>query len=119
MTAAAHFEPTPIEIGGVLYAPDGVGLAEAFDATTGRTIWVQRPFTQKISDVAGLSTRGVAYWKGRSRGFCDARIFDIHNDSFRREAFSAPMTYPMNGKQCIVVAVSAPGKSPEWVALGL
>jgi len=78
VSAGGYFRPTPIEIGGILYAPDGVGLAEAFDARTGRTIWVQKPFTHALADVVGFSTRGVAYWKGSRHGFCEARIFDIH-----------------------------------------
>lgn len=77
-SAGGYFRPTPIEIGGVLYAPDGVGLAEAFDARTGKTIWVQKPFTDSLADVVGFSTRGVAYWKGSAGGFCGSRIFDIH-----------------------------------------
>ena len=38
-----NFRATPIMVNGVLYSPDGIGLAEAFDAATGRTIWVQEP----------------------------------------------------------------------------
>ncbi len=29
-------------VGGVLYASNGIGLVEAFDPATGRTIWVQQ-----------------------------------------------------------------------------
>src|SRR5262245_52280921 len=43
LVASNYFRGTPIMIDGVLYAPDGVGLIEAFDAATGRTIWVQQP----------------------------------------------------------------------------
>src|ERR1700733_9894646 len=35
-----YFRGTPIMIPGVLYAPNGVGLVEAFDAATGETKWV-------------------------------------------------------------------------------
>lgn len=78
LTAGAYFRATPIEIAGVLYAPDGVGLVEAFNAQTGKTIWVQQPFTRSLADAAGGSTRGVAYWKGKGQGLCQTRIFDIH-----------------------------------------
>ena len=37
-----NFRSTPIMVGGVLYASNGVGLVEAFDPATGRTIWVQQ-----------------------------------------------------------------------------
>src|SRR5262245_40695426 len=58
----ANFRVTPIMVNGVLYSPNGVGLVEAFDAASGKTIWLQEPFTPK--DYPGDSTRGVAYWSG-------------------------------------------------------
>lgn len=54
---------TPLMIDGVLYAPNSVGLLEAFDPGTGKTIWIQEPFAPGIEGVAGQSTRGAAYWK--------------------------------------------------------
>ena len=42
----SNFRVTPLMIDGVLYSPNGVGLAEAFDAGTGETLWVQEPFEQ-------------------------------------------------------------------------
>jgi quinoprotein glucose dehydrogenase len=59
-----YMKGTPIMIGGVLYASDGVGLVEAFDARTGATIWVQKPFAPTLKEAAGTSTRGVAAWNG-------------------------------------------------------
>src|SRR5262249_18818511 len=58
-----YFRGTPIMINGVLYAPNGVGLLEAFDAATGRTRWVQQPVEPTLKEAAGQSTRGVAYWR--------------------------------------------------------
>lgn len=55
-----NFRASPIMVNGVLYSPNGVGLAEAFHPGTGKTIWVQEPFDAK--DLAGDSTRGLAYW---------------------------------------------------------
>jgi glucose dehydrogenase len=60
---AAYFKSTPIEVEGVVYASDGAGLVEAFDAATGKTIWVQRPFSSAPADLAGASARGVAMWR--------------------------------------------------------
>ena len=37
-----NFRSTPILVDGVLYASNGLGLAEAFDPATGATIWVQK-----------------------------------------------------------------------------
>src|SRR5258705_12098298 len=60
LRVAPNFRATPLMINGVLYAPNGVGLAEAFDASTGKTRWVQEPF--EPTELEGDSTRGVAYW---------------------------------------------------------
>jgi quinoprotein glucose dehydrogenase len=57
-----YFRGTPVMINGMLYAPDGVGLVEAFDASTGKTSWVQQPVEPTLKEAAGQSTRGVAYW---------------------------------------------------------
>ena len=59
-----YFKGTPIMIGGVIYAPNGVGLIEAFDAATGKTKWVQQPVEPTMQEAAGQPTRGAAYWKG-------------------------------------------------------
>ena len=53
---------TPLMIDGVLYSPNAVGLAEAFDAGTGETVWVQEPVGEKPRSFRGGWTRGVAYW---------------------------------------------------------
>jgi quinoprotein glucose dehydrogenase len=59
---------TPIFVDGVLYAPNGWGLVEAFDPGSGRTLWVQRPRSNARGDVDGGSTRGLDYWEdGRDR----------------------------------------------------
>lgn len=58
-----YMRGTPIMIGGVLYAPDAVGLVEAFDALTGKTLWVQKPFEPTLKEAAGQSTRGVDFWQ--------------------------------------------------------
>src|SRR5262249_58162002 len=55
-----NFRSTPLMIDGVMYASNGIGLAEAFDPETGRTLWVQKPGTEEVR--AG-SNRGVAYWR--------------------------------------------------------
>src|SRR5437867_547760 len=35
-----NFRATPLMIDGVMYSPDGIGLVEAFNPGTGKTIWV-------------------------------------------------------------------------------
>lgn len=63
LSPSNYFRGTPIMIKGVLYAPNGVGLMEAFDASTGKTKWVQQPVEPTLKEAAGQSTRGVAYWQ--------------------------------------------------------
>ena len=71
-----YFRGTPIMIDGVLYAPDGVGLIEAFDAATSRTIWVQQPTRPTLKEATGQSTRGVTYW----RSGADTRIIAVRGE---------------------------------------
>ena len=70
-----YLRATPTMIGGVLYAPDSVGLLEAFDAATGATIWRQEPVPDMENEAAASSTRGVDFWKGGS----DHRLFNVRN----------------------------------------
>ena len=66
-----NLRSTPLMVGSVLYASNGVGLVEAFDAGTGKTIWVQElPEDQPIG---GAPSRGVAYWRDGN----DARILAV------------------------------------------
>ncbi len=73
LSPSNYFRGTPIMVGGILYAPDGVGLVEAFDAATGKTKWVQQPVEPTLQEASGQSTRGVAYWSKQS----DERIVSI------------------------------------------
>ena len=66
MTPPAYFRSTPLIVGGTLYAPNGVGLLEAFDAATGETRWVQEPFHASLKEAAGESTRGANFWRGKA-----------------------------------------------------
>ena len=43
MRAAKQFRSTPLMIDGVPYAPNAVGFVEAFDPSTGKTLWVEPP----------------------------------------------------------------------------
>ena len=70
---ANNFRSTPIMVGGVLYASNGIGLVEAFDAATGRTIWVQQVPESELP--VGSANRGVAYWSQGANG----RILTFRN----------------------------------------
>ncbi len=69
-----NFRSTPIMVNGVLYASNGVGLVEAFDPSTGKTLWVQQPGPDGMR---GSANRGVAYWGEGD----DARIITFRNRS--------------------------------------
>jgi quinoprotein glucose dehydrogenase len=68
-----NFRSTPIMVNGVLYASNGIGLAEAIDPATGATIWVQKPGLDPLRGSASL--RGLAHWTdGKAH-----RIFSYRN----------------------------------------
>jgi quinoprotein glucose dehydrogenase len=71
LTFGNNFRSTPVMAGGVLYASNAVGLVEAFDPATGRTIWVQE--LPEGQPVGGEPGRGVAHWREGD----DARIFAV------------------------------------------
>ncbi len=62
LRVSSNLRSTPILVDGVLYAANGVGLAEAFDPGSGETLWVQQPDAAKLEAVRGQSVRGVEYW---------------------------------------------------------
>jgi quinoprotein glucose dehydrogenase len=76
MRAGRSFRSTPLMIDGVLYAPNGVGFVEAFDAGTGKTIWVEPPLEAGDNGYRGASTRGIAYWRSGN----DARLLVQHTE---------------------------------------
>ena len=61
-----NFRSTPIMVDGVLYASNGIGLVEAFDPATGKTLWVQAPPVEGVDGLRGGASRGVAYWRDGS-----------------------------------------------------
>src|SRR3989441_6673399 len=67
------FRSTPLMINGVLYASNGIGLVEAFDPATGKTLWVQELAEQSQEALNGTSTRSIAYWRRGS----DERILSV------------------------------------------
>jgi quinoprotein glucose dehydrogenase len=71
---SAYLRATPIMSEGILYSSNAVGLVEAFDPGTGRTLWVQEPFEPTIAEVRGRSNRGVQIWgEGSDRRIIVAR----------------------------------------------
>ena len=65
---------TPIYVDGMLYVPNGFGLAEAIDPATGRTLWTQKPLIDGPEGLPSLMiSKGVAYF---GRG-AEARILHV------------------------------------------
>ena len=63
-----NLRSTPVMVGGVLYASNGIGIVEAFDPATGETVWVQElPFLGDETP-RGAANRGVGYWENDSGG---------------------------------------------------
>lgn len=55
------YQTTPLMVNGVMYVANGIGLVEAFDATTAQTIWTQPPPGGQIAGLRGVAPRGIAY----------------------------------------------------------
>ena len=87
LTVANNLRSTPLMVGGVLYASNGIGLVEAFDATTGKTVWVQE-FDGELR--GGAPTRGIAYWGSGAdaRILVGARTGSLRDRSEDRQAHS-------------------------------
>ena len=69
-----YHKTTPILVDGILYASNAVGLVEAWDPATGRTIWRQPPPSPE--EIGGQSSRGVEYWRDGS----DRRIIMLRGE---------------------------------------
>lgn len=62
-----NLRSTPLMIGGVLYAPNAVGMVRAFHPGTGETLWEQKPYAPIKEEAEGRSPRGVAFWSDGER----------------------------------------------------
>jgi glucose dehydrogenase len=60
------FRSTPLMINGVLYASNGIGLVEAFDPSTGKTMWIQEAPDAAPDSLNGAATRSIGYWRSGS-----------------------------------------------------
>ena len=70
-----NLRSTPVMVGGVLYASNGVGLVEAFDPASGETLWVQETPFRGDETPRGAPNRGVGYWE--DEGGAARRILSV------------------------------------------
>jgi quinoprotein glucose dehydrogenase len=66
-----NYRSTPLKVGDLLYASNALGVAEAFDPATGRTVWSQAIAADDLGG-AGAS-RNLAFWDGPG----GARVFNV------------------------------------------
>ena len=106
-----NFRSTPLMIDGVLYASNGVGLVEAFDPGSGRTIWLQDTGDDPRQSW-GDSARGVAYWTDG----VDARILAVRGEHLIALNAETGRTYPDFGDAGMVDLAEGlgPPRSPYW-----
>src|SRR5690606_20395611 len=71
-----NFRSTPLMVGGLLYASNGIGLVESMHPGSGATVWVQELPDGVQSLRGGSAARGLAYWEGGD----DRRIISIRGD---------------------------------------
>ena len=78
LTYSHNFHATPIMVDGVLYTSNGIGLVEAFNPGTGKTVWVEQPSSdERAPGPTAISTRAIGYWaQGNER-----RIFAIRGEN--------------------------------------
>jgi quinoprotein glucose dehydrogenase len=69
-------ESTPIVVGGRLFVTTPANRVIALDPETGRELWVFDPHIERGRAYANMYiNRGVAWWRGASRGACSERVF--------------------------------------------
>ncbi len=107
-----NLRSTPILIDGVLYAPNGVGLVEAFDPGTGETLWLQEPFAPTLAEVAGASSRGLDYWTDAT----DRRLILVKGGYLYTLDLETGRTDPNFGKDGRVDLVRPPAERFTWTS---
>jgi glucose dehydrogenase len=63
-----NWNTTPLFVDDVLYVMNAVGLVEAFDPATAKTVWVQQPTDPGLAGVSGRPTYGLAFWGNPATG---------------------------------------------------
>lgn len=127
------FKSTPIKIGDTLYVNTSMGYVVALDAVTGAPKWQFDTETWKDGRPAnlGFNSRGVSYFEDGDKqriilGTNNACLWSLDKSTgetvFEMELpgnpSGVPMTYMVNGKQYISVALGG-AKDAKLVTLAL
>ena len=107
---SGNLRSTPILIDDVLYAPNALGLVEAFDPGTGETIWRQGPFDDSPEEAFGRSSRGVDYWEDGT----EQRILSVRGAYLYALDAETGNSYTNFGEQGRVNLVPPSARSFSW-----
>ncbi|MDA1104543.1 MAG: FG-GAP-like repeat-containing protein [Gemmatimonadetes bacterium] len=105
-----NLRSTPILVDGVLFAPNALGLVEAFDPGTGETIWRQRPFGGAADAARGRSSRGVDYWRSGTEG----RLLSVRDAYLYALDPATGIPFPDFGDGGRVNLIPSTGRSYSW-----
>ena len=111
-----NYRSTPIMVDGLLYATNAIGLAEAFDPATGRTVWTQRT-SEDVSGNPGLggALRGLALLAiGRRRRGSSPIRRTSSTRSTRRPASRSRHSAPAGASTSAICRASICGTRRRW-----
>lgn len=115
LRAPRQLRSTPIMVDGVLYAPNAIGLVEAFDAATGETLWVQQPFQPTMREVAGQGTRGVDHWRSGD----ERRIVSIRGEYlYAMDALTGSLLTEFGDEGRVSLNRNTPDAAPYFATSG-
>ncbi|MFN8058674.1 MAG: PQQ-binding-like beta-propeller repeat protein [Vicinamibacterales bacterium] len=110
-----NFRSTPLMAGGLLYASNALGLAEAIQPSTGATVWMQGAPPEGLAG-AGAS-RNLAYWDGGGK----ARVFNVRGAflyAIDAKTGKPIADFGLNGRVDLVAGLGATATSFRWNAPG-
>jgi quinoprotein glucose dehydrogenase len=115
LVVPGNFRATPLKAGDYLYVSNALGVAEAIDPATGRTVWAQ-PVAADDLGGAGAS-RNLAYWAGPG----DPRVFNVrgpHLYALDARTGAAIESFGVRGRVDLLAGLGASTTSFRWAAPG-
>ena len=114
----SRLRATPVKVGKILYSPNALGLVEAFDAGTGDTVWVQKPFEEAAVGRRRFGPRGVAFWESGE----DRRILTVRGEylvALDATAGSAVADFGEDGRVNLSEGLGPPRLRYRWTGVPL